>query len=74
VEDDVLTISYEQKEETKSEDYKTVRREFKYNSFKRSFTLNDKNETQWHKFFIFSDNSAQCLIRKDLTNFAALKD
>ena len=42
VENDVLTISYEQKEETKSEDYKTVRREFKYNSFKRSFTLDDK--------------------------------
>lgn len=42
VEDDVLTISYEQKEETKSEDYKTVRREFKHYSFKRSFTLNDK--------------------------------
>ena len=42
VENDVLSISYEQKEETKSEDYKTVRREFKYNSFKRSFTLNDK--------------------------------
>ena len=42
VEDDVLTISYEQKEETRSEDYKTVRREFKHNSFKRSFTLNDK--------------------------------
>ena len=42
VENDVLTISYEQKEETKSEDYKTVRREFKQQSFKRSFTLNDK--------------------------------
>ena len=42
VEDDVLTISYEQKEEAKSEDYKTVRREFRHSSFKRSFTLNDK--------------------------------
>jgi HSP20 family protein len=42
VENDVLTISYEQKEETKSEDYKTVRREFKQQSFRRSFTLNDK--------------------------------
>ena len=30
------------KEETKNEDYKTVRREFSYQSFKRSFTLGDK--------------------------------
>ncbi len=42
VENGLLTISHEQKEETKSEDYKTVRREFHYNSFKRSFTLSDK--------------------------------
>ena len=42
LENGLLTISYEQKEETKSDDYKTVRREFKYNSFKRSFTLSDK--------------------------------
>lgn len=42
VENGLLTISYEQKEETKSDDYKTVRREFRYNSFKRSFTLSEK--------------------------------
>lgn len=42
MENGLLTISYEQKEEVKSEDYKTVRREFKYSSFKRSFTLSDK--------------------------------
>lgn len=42
MENGLLTISYEQKEEAKSEDYKTVRREFKYSSFKRSFTLSDK--------------------------------
>ncbi len=42
VEDGLLTISYEKKEETKSEDYKTVRREFSYRSFKRSFNL-DQN-------------------------------
>ncbi|MFT3751212.1 MAG: Hsp20/alpha crystallin family protein [Agriterribacter sp.] len=42
VEDGLLTISYEKKESTTSEDYKTVRREFAYNSFKRSFTLSDK--------------------------------
>ncbi|MBN8785724.1 MAG: Hsp20/alpha crystallin family protein [Terrimonas sp.] len=42
VEDGLLSISYEKKESTTSEDYKTVRREFTYNSFKRSFTLSDK--------------------------------
>lgn len=30
------------KENAGSEEYKTVRREFTYNSFRRSFTLNDK--------------------------------
>lgn len=42
IEDGLLTISYEKKEETQSDEYKTVRREFSYNSFKRSFTLGDK--------------------------------
>ena len=38
----LLTISYEKKDEAKqTEDYKTLRREFNYRSFKRSFTLND---------------------------------
>jgi HSP20 family protein len=43
VEKDLLTISYEKKEEAKSDDadYKTLRREFAYRSFKRSFTLQD---------------------------------
>lgn len=41
-ENGLLTISYEQKEETKNEDYKTIRREFRYHNFKRSFTLSDK--------------------------------
>lgn len=41
VEDGLLNISYEKKEETKSDDYKTLRREFSYRGFKRSFTLND---------------------------------
>jgi len=35
----LLTISYDKKEETKQEDYKTVRREFSNRSFKRSFTV-----------------------------------
>lgn len=42
VEEGILTIGYEQKEETKSEDYKTVRREFTQRSFKRSFTVEDQ--------------------------------
>jgi HSP20 family protein len=39
-----LTISYEESKETenKDKDYKTLRREFKYSSFKRSFTIDDK--------------------------------
>lgn len=37
-----LTISFEKKEETKSEDYKTIRKEFSFKSFKRSFNLDDK--------------------------------
>ncbi len=38
----LLTISYEKKEETKNEDLKVVRREFSFQSFKRSFNLDDK--------------------------------
>jgi HSP20 family protein len=35
----LLTISFDKKEESKSEDYKTVRREFSQRSFKRTFTV-----------------------------------
>ncbi len=38
----LLTISYEKKEEAKNEDLKVVRREFSFQSFKRSFNLDDK--------------------------------
>ena len=41
IEKGVLTVSYEKKEEAKSEEYKTIRREFSYRSFKRSFNLDD---------------------------------
>lgn len=41
VENGLLTISFEKKEETKQEDYKTIRREFSYRNFKRSFNLDD---------------------------------
>jgi HSP20 family protein len=38
----LLTISYEKKAEEAKSDYKTHRREFSFNSFKRSFTIDDK--------------------------------
>jgi len=37
-----LTVSFEKKEETKTEDYKTIRKEFSFKSFKRSFNLDDR--------------------------------
>lgn len=41
----LLTISYEKKEEAKQEGVKSIRREFEYQSFKRSFSLDEKVET-----------------------------
>lgn len=41
----LLTISYEKKAEAENKDYKTVRKEFTYSSFKRSFTVDDKINT-----------------------------
>jgi HSP20 family protein len=38
----LLTISYEKKAEAENKDYKTVRKEFSYSSFKRSFSVDDK--------------------------------
>ena len=37
-----LTIGFEKKEEAKSEDYKTIRKEFSFRSFKRSFNLDER--------------------------------
>ncbi len=45
VENNMLTISSEKKTETKTEDAKSVRTEFNYQSFKRSFSLDDKLKT-----------------------------
>src|SRR5579872_6064069 len=42
VEQGLLTISFEKKESAQTEDYKTVRREFEFRSFKRSFSVDDK--------------------------------
>jgi HSP20 family protein len=42
VDQGLLSISYEKKEDVPaSDDYKTLRREFSYKSFKRSFTLDN---------------------------------
>lgn len=43
VEQGLLTVSFDKKEESaKSEDYKTIRREFEFRSFKRSFSVDEK--------------------------------
>lgn len=41
----LLTISFEKLEEPVNKDYKTIRKEFGYNSFKRSFSLDEKINT-----------------------------
>jgi HSP20 family protein len=41
VDEDLLTISFEVKEEKETEEYKTLRREFAFKSFKRSFKLDE---------------------------------
>ena len=41
VEDGQLIIGFDQKEEVKKEEYKTIRREFSFRSFKRSFQVDD---------------------------------
>ena len=38
----LLTISYEKKEEAKNDNVKSLRKEFSFQSFKRSFSLEDK--------------------------------
>jgi HSP20 family protein len=42
IEKDLLTISFEKKEVEENKDYKTIRKEFTLNSFKRSFSLDEK--------------------------------
>jgi HSP20 family protein len=43
VEQGLLTLSFDKKEEVaQSEDYKTIRREFEFKSFKRSFSVDEK--------------------------------
>lgn len=45
IDKDLLTISYEKKEEQKVEGVNSVRREFNFNSFKRSFSLDERIDT-----------------------------
>ncbi|MCA6441275.1 MAG: Hsp20/alpha crystallin family protein [Sediminibacterium sp.] len=42
----LLTIGYEKKEESTEKTYKTIRKEFTYRSFKRSFSVDDKINTE----------------------------
>jgi HSP20 family protein len=42
LENGLLTISFEKKEEAENKEYKTIRKEFSYKSFKRSFTIDEK--------------------------------
>ena len=42
LENGLLTIAFEQKETTENNDYKTLRREFSFKSFKRSFSIDEK--------------------------------
>ncbi len=45
VDNGLLTISYEKKEETEKKEYRTIRKEFSFRSFKRSFSLDEKVDT-----------------------------
>ena len=42
---DLLSISYEQTQKTEDDNYKTLRREFKFKSFKRTFTVDNTINT-----------------------------
>ncbi len=46
IEKNLLTISFEEKKESKSEDQKSIRKEFSLKSFKRSFSLNEQIDSQ----------------------------
>lgn len=46
IENGLLTISYDKPEEKQPEDYKTVRREFNFKSFTRSFHVDENINTE----------------------------
>ena len=45
VDNNLLTISFEKKAEAEQANYKTIRKEFSFRSFKRSFSLDEKIDT-----------------------------
>lgn len=45
LENGLLSIGFEKKEETENKDFKTIRKEFSFRSFKRSFSLDEKINT-----------------------------
>ncbi len=45
LDNNLLTISFEKKETVENKAYKTIRKEFNYQSFKRSFSLDEKINT-----------------------------
>jgi HSP20 family protein len=45
-ENGLLTFSFEKKEEPKADDYKTIRREFNFRSFKRSFSVDENIDAE----------------------------
>ena len=45
VDNNLLTISFEKKAEAEQPNYKTIRKEFSFRSFKRSFSLDEKIDT-----------------------------
>jgi HSP20 family protein len=46
IENGVLSISYDKKDEAENKALKSVRKEFSFSSFKRSFSLDDKINTE----------------------------
>ena len=46
IEKGLLTINYENKEQSKEKNYKTIRREYSFKNFKRSFGLDEKINTE----------------------------
>ena len=53
LDDNLLTVSAEKKDEVKEETQKQIRREYSYHSFKRSFTLDEKvDATNIEAFYI----------------------
>ena len=46
VENGLLTVSFEKKAENKADDQKMIRREFSYQSFKRSFNLDENIDAE----------------------------